>query len=297
MPGRPDAEQSEHSDRNGDAHRSSTNAAVQFSELTGAAGSTVIPNSVLDDERLGPETRLVYVMLRRLAATGHGEPIGERELARRIGIPTHQIPRHLALLQRSGRIRIDGRPSARTPIRYWLDEPTVDDGGPSPRPRTIRPSRAPRGTAGLSLLDRLIVMGVDPQVAGRLVAGYPQERVAGALRAAHRRRPRPRDPAAWVVAAIRRGWVAQNASVAARERQAIQEQAIVAWEQRADAALAALPAETQQSLRRQASEVVERRFEQRLAATTIGAMLITAEMRRLVAEQAGIPLPDAVSPS
>jgi ABC-type transporter MlaC component len=98
-----------------------------------------------------------------------------------------------------------------------------------------------------------------------------------------------------VVAAIRRGWVAQDAAVAARRRQAAQEQAIVAWEQRADAALSALPSETQQALRRRATEVVERRFDQRLAATRIGAMLVTAEVRRLAAEQAGIPSPDAMS--
>jgi ABC-type transporter MlaC component len=98
-----------------------------------------------------------------------------------------------------------------------------------------------------------------------------------------------------VVAAIRHGWVAQNAAIAARQRQAAQEQAIVAWEQRADAALSALPAETQHALRRRATEVVARRFGQRLAATRIGAMLVTVEVRRLTAEQTGIPPPDTMS--
>jgi len=252
---------------------------------------------VLDDDRLGPETRLVYVMLRRLAATGRGQPISRQELARRIGIPAHRIPRHLALLRRSGLIRIDGRSSTRTALR--LEASTAQNSDPSLSPRAIRlhrqPSRAASGTAAQSLADRLIVMGVNPQVARRLVASHPKERVAGALRAAHRRHPKPRDPAAWVVAAIRQGWVAPDAAVAARQRQAAQEQAIVVWERRADTALAALPAETQQSLRRQATEVVERLFDERLAATTIGPMLVTAEVRRLVAEQVGIPAPDAES--
>jgi hypothetical protein len=256
---------------------------------------------VLDDDHLSPEIRLVYVMLRRLAATCRSHPIDQRELARSIGIPMHRISRHLTLLKRSGRVRVraEGRPGAQTAIRYWLAEPAVAEGDPPPRPAATAPQsqtrRAASGSAGLSLLSRLIVMGVDPQVAGRLVATYPKERLAGALRAAHRRRPRPRDPAAWVVAAIRQGWVAQDAAIAARQRQAAQEQAIVAWEQRADAALSALPAKTQQSLRRQATEVVEKRFDEHLAATTIGTMLITAEVRRLVAEQAGIPPPDALS--
>ncbi len=155
-----------------------------------------------------------------------------------------------------------------------------------------RPIRTANGSAARSLADRLILMGVDPQVARHLIASYPKEQVAGALRAAHRRHPKPRDPAAWVVAAIQHGWVAPNAAVAARQRQIAQEQAIVAWERRADAALAALSAEAQQSLRRQAADVVERTFDERLATTTIGAMLITAEVRRLVAEQVGIPAPD-----
>jgi hypothetical protein len=69
---------------------------------------------------------------------------------------------------------------------------------------------------------------------------------------------------------------------------------MVAWEQRADDAFSALPADTQRSLRRQATEVVEKTFGDDLAATKIGAMLIAAEVRRLVAEQAGIPPPEAV---
>jgi hypothetical protein len=143
-------------------------------------------------------------------------------------------------------------------------------------------------------VDRLTLIGVDPQVARHLVATNPTERVAGALRAAHRRRPRPRDPAAWIVAAIQHGWAVQDAAIAARQRQEAHERTLVAWEQRADAALSALPAETQQSPRRRATEVVEKRFSKHLAATTVGAMLITAEVRRLVAEEAGIPPPSAL---
>lgn len=254
---------------------------------------------MLDDESLGPETRLVYIMLRRLATVRRARPIGQRELARHIGIPTHRISRHLTLLQRRRLIRIDGQPGIRTPLRYSLEEPVAHDDGLSTSSLVERSqSRNPRAVASqgqLSLVDRLIIMGVDPHIAGQLVAKYPKERVAGALRAAHRRRPRPRDPAAWVVAAIRQGWVAPSAEVAARESHAAHEEVIAAYERRADAALASLPTEVQESLRRQATEIVERRFDPRLAVSKIGALLITVEVRRLVAEQVGIPTPEVVA--
>jgi hypothetical protein len=301
MPETPRARQFERSGRTVDGRQPPAIAVLHFPDVLDAAGSTAIPNRVLDNHRLSPETRLVYVMLRRLAMTSRGRSIDQRELARLIRIPVHRISSHLTLLERSGHIQVraDRRSDAQTALRYRLAEPARLEGDLPAQTAAMTPQsqrrRVVSGSAELRLVDRLIVMGVDPQVAGRLVAIYPKERVAGALRAAHRRRPRPRDPAAWVVAAIRQGWVTQNAAVAARQRQATEEQAIFAWEQRADAALSALPPETQQSLRRQAIEVVERRFGQRLAATTIGAMLITAEVRRLVAEQAGIPPPDAMS--
>ncbi len=296
MPDVPRSGQSERSGRPADARRLAANAFIQFPDAVDTTRSTAIPNSVLDDDRLSPETRLVYIMLRRLAAARRGCPIDQRELARSIGIPLQRIARHLTLLERSGRIQVqaDGRPDAQTTTRYWLAAPAVPEGDPPPRTASMAPQsqtrRPARGNAGLSLLDRLIVMGVDAQVAGCLVTTYPKERVAGALRAAHRHRPRPRDPAAWVVAAIRQGRSAQSAVVAAHQRQAAQEAATAAWERRTDAALAALPTQTQQSLRRQATEIVEQRFNRRIAASTIGTMLVTVELRRLVAEQVGIPV-------
>jgi hypothetical protein len=251
---------------------------------------------VLDDDQLGPETRLVYVMLRRLAATTRARSIDQRQFAHRIGIPAYRIPRHLTLLQRRGLIRIHGRLSTRGPIRYSLQGPAVYDGDAFARPPAMQPrsrsSRQIRGAAGLSLADRLIIVGVDPKVAERLITRYPRERVAEALRAAHQRRPRPRDPAAWIVAAIRHGWVTPSAAVAVRQQQAAQEAAIVAWERRADDALTRLPAQTRESLHRQASEIVEHRFNTRVAASTIGTMMITVEVRRLVAERIGIPVPE-----
>jgi hypothetical protein len=84
--------------------------------------------------------------------------------------------------------------------------------------------------------------------------------------------------------------------IAARQRQEAHEQAMAAWEQRADAAFSALSAETQQSLRRRATEVVEKTFSKHLAATTVGVMLVAAEVRRLIAKQAGIPPPDVMPP-
>jgi len=297
MPDMPPAEQSHGPGRSDAGRRPSTSTAIEFPEVVDASGCTAIPNSVLDDHRMGPETRLVYVMLRRLAATNSGRAIGQSELARHVGIPAHRIPWHLALLRRSGVIRIQGESSARVPNHYWIMEPAMLSDRP-PRAAAMAAQSQTRGTASSTarnLLQRLIVIGVDPRVAGRLVATYPTERVAGALRAAHRRRTRPRDPAAWIVAAIRQGWVAQEAEIAARQRQEARERAIVTWERRADATLSALPAETQESLRQRAAEVVNKRFGERLAATTIGAMLVTAEVRRLVAEQAGIPPPDAMT--
>jgi hypothetical protein len=276
----------------------SANAAIHFSDAPDTIESTVIPNSVLDDYRLGPETRLLYVILRRLATTGRGRAIGQSELGRHVGIPAHRIPRHLSLLQRSGLIHIEGELSTRIPNRYWIMGPAMLGERP-PRTAAIAAQSRTQGTAssaGRSLLQRLIAMGVDPQIAGPLVATYPRERVAGAIRAAHRRHPRPRDPAAWIVAAVRQGWVAQDAAIAARRRQESHERAIVARERRADAALSALPVETQQSLRQQAAEVVKKTFGDHLATTTIGSMLITAELRRMVAGQAGIPQPDAIPP-
>jgi predicted transcriptional regulator len=299
MPEVPGAEQYEQSGQNATARQRPAAVAIRFPDPIDTSGHTVVPNSVLDDDQLGPETRLIYIMLRRLATVRHARPIGQRELARHIGIPTHRISRHLTLLQRRGLIRIDGQPSTRTPLRYSLEQPVAHDDGLSTRSLVPRPqSRNPRAIASqgqLSLVDRLIIMGVDPHIAGQLVAKYPKERVAGALRAVHRRRPMPRDPAAWVVAAIRQGWVAPSAAVVAREWQAAQEKAIVAWERRADAALAGLPVQTQESLRRQATELIERRFDRRLAASKIGALLVTVEVRRLVAEQVGIPTPQVVA--
>jgi hypothetical protein len=143
------------------------------------------------------------------------------------------------------------------------------------------------------LVDRLIIMGVDPAIAGEVVSNYPKERVAGALRAAHRRRPRPRDPAAWVVAAIQHGWVAPSAAAMTRQWEAAREEAIRSYERSTDEAFAALSTATQEVLRRQAGEIVKRRFDQRTATSTIGAMLIATELRCLVAEHTGIPVPDA----
>jgi hypothetical protein len=290
MRGTPGREQFEQSGQSTAARQQPTVVAIHFSDPIDTSGHTAVPNSVLDDEHLGPETRLVYIMLRRLAAAAHARRLGQRELASRIGIPLHRIPRHLTLLQRRGLIRVDRQPGGlRTPLRYVLEQPTVCGGDPRAGPRR---ARAACSKVSLSLVDRLIIMGVDPQVAGRLVTKYPKEQVVAALRAAYQRRPRLRDPAAWVVAAIRQGWVARSAAVVARESQATQEETITAYERRADAALATLPTETQESLRRQATELVERRFGPRLAASKIGAMLITVEVRRLVAERAGIPIPD-----
>jgi predicted transcriptional regulator len=188
MPDMPRAGQSDRPGRTKAGRRPPATAALEFPEVVDASGCTAIPNSVLDDDRLSAETRLVYIMLRRLAATSHHRPVDQRELARLIGMPLHQLPRHLRLLEQSGHIQVraEGRPSAQTHIRYRLAEPMA----PQSQGR-----RAASDSGGLSLVGRLVVMGVDPEVAGRLVVTYPIERVAGALRAAHRRRPRPHDPA------------------------------------------------------------------------------------------------------
>jgi hypothetical protein len=120
-------------------------------------------------------------MLRRLATTSLRRLIDQHELARLIGIPTHRLPRHLTLLARSGdiQVRADRQPAAWTAVRrYWLAEPTRLQGDPSAHTPTItrhsQRRRAATANVELSLADRLIVMGVDPQVAARLVATYPK---------------------------------------------------------------------------------------------------------------------------
>jgi hypothetical protein len=204
MPDTPRAWQSDQSGRTEAGRQPPVTAAIHFPDVVDATGSTAIPYGVLDDYRLSPETRLVYVMLRRLATTSPGRPIDQHDLARSIGIPTHRLARHLTLLARNGHIQVRSEwpRDVRTAVRYRLVEPTRDETGVPARTLTMtyqsQRRRATSGSAGLRLTDRLIVMGVDPQVAGCLVASYPKERVAGALRAAHRRRPRPGDPA--------RGW-------------------------------------------------------------------------------------------
>jgi hypothetical protein len=258
MPEASEAEQLEQPGQLARTRKRSATSAIHFPDPVDASGSTAIPNSVLDDQQLAPETRLVYIMLRRLAAIGRGHTLDQRELADQIGIPAHRIPRHLTLLQRRGLPGIDEPPSTRTPIRYTLEAPTGDLGGGSAHRLLSEGVQAVDSPDRLSLVDRLIILGVDPHIADQLVAKYPKERVPGALRAAHRRRPRPRDPAAWVVAAIRQEWVSRSAAVATQAWQAAQDEAIAVYERHADAALATLPTATRQSLRRRATEVIER---------------------------------------
>lgn len=278
--------------------RETANTVIGFADdVDGHAGVTVVCNSVLDDERLGSETRLVYVMLRRLAAAPSIGPLTRQELAGRIGISLERLSPHLATLEEAGLIWLEGPSSDRASVCYsFLPEVVADHGDrrahpPAQQSRPLR-ARSARGRVGLDLVDRLIIMGVDPAIAGELLSNYPRERVAGALRAAHRRRPRPRDPAAWIVAAIQHDWVAPSAAAMTRQWEAAREEAISSYERCADQALAALPTATQQALRRQARQIVERRFDRRLATSTIGLMLIGAELRRLVAEHSGIPVPD-----
>src|SRR6266511_2179252 len=78
MPQRPD--------RTEDGSQLSANGAMYLDDLSDPSGCTLVPNSVLDDDQLGPETRLVYIMLRRVAAAGDGQPVDQRELAG-IGVP------------------------------------------------------------------------------------------------------------------------------------------------------------------------------------------------------------------
>jgi hypothetical protein len=141
-------------------------AAIHFPDVGDTSGSTAIPDSVLDDYRLSPEARLVYVALRRLATTSYGRLIDQRELARSIGIPAHRLSKHLTLLARNGhlQVRSDRSPDAQTAVRYWLVEPTRLKGDPPARTPTIaRHSQRRRGASasiGLRLVDRLIVMGL-----------------------------------------------------------------------------------------------------------------------------------------
>jgi len=65
---------------------------MYLDDLSDPSGCTLVPNSVLDDDQLGPETRLVYIMLRRVAAIGHSRLIDQRDLAHRIGIPRTPDP-------------------------------------------------------------------------------------------------------------------------------------------------------------------------------------------------------------
>jgi len=142
MPQRPD--------RTEDGSQPSAHARICVADLTDPSGCTLVPNSVLDDDRLGPETRLVYVMLRRLAAAGDGQPVDQRELAG-IGVP------------RSGSGDIScccGEPDSSTSL-----------GGDPAEPPAAPPRGAPGGSAD--------GYGVDPQVARRLVASYPKEQGIG----------------------------------------------------------------------------------------------------------------------
>jgi hypothetical protein len=182
MPDVPRAWQSERPGPTQDRRQPLAIAAIHFPDVGDTSGSTAIPDSVLDDYRLSPEARLVYVALRRLATTSYGRLIDQRELARSIGIPAHRLSKHLTLLARNGhlQVRSDRSPDAQTAVRYWLVEPTRLKGDPPARTPTIaRHSQRRRGASasiGLRLVDRLIVMGIDPRVAGRLVATYPTER-------------------------------------------------------------------------------------------------------------------------
>jgi hypothetical protein len=87
MPDTPRAWQSDQSGRTEAGRQPPVTAAIHFPDVVDATGSTAIPYGVLDDYRLSPETRLVYVMLRRLATTSPGRPIDQHDLARSIGIP------------------------------------------------------------------------------------------------------------------------------------------------------------------------------------------------------------------
>jgi len=151
----------------------------------------------------------------------------------------------------------------------------------------------------LAMADCLIGIGVDASVAASLVAVHAPEVIAAVLRVLERRRPRPRDPAAWAVAAIRRGWVVPEARQAAAgghrapppAAPRADEAAIVAFERRADALLAALAPEDFQALQQQATQTVQERFDRRTAGSTVGAGLIRTELRRLAAVRGNFLVP------
>jgi hypothetical protein len=174
--------------------------------------------------------------------------------------------------------------------------PDEEQQQPPPRPPTERARSSP-DTATTRLVDELVAMGVTQAVATELVAEHPGERIRAALHAVTAKRPK--RPAGWVVAAITKGWALEPAPPD-RQRAAPavppdppDSAAVLAYEQATDAAFTALPDHERVALEEAARTVVAHRHgAQALKSPLVGEPLVRTEIRRLVAERAGIPLPD-----
>lgn len=144
------------------------------------------------------------------------------------------------------------------------------------------------------LVQELKRLGVAHDTATELVARHTAERVETVLHAARTKRLKNR--AGWIVKAFADEWVLEPAP---RRRAAAPDPppppqplaAVVAYEAAADRALEALPAEDRAALQQAAHDAVVRQHTIAiLKAPMVTATLVHTELRRLVAERAGIPI-------
>ncbi len=170
---------------------------------------------------------------------------------------------------------------------------------------TVTTGSADADNVSTQLSDDLVALGVTPSVATDLTAHYPSERIQAVLTAVRTRRPN--NPPAWAVSALRKEWAVEASGKAAGARRSRRETkpdtsetaarspeqvALEAFEQHTDQVYSDLPPDDQAALRDAALHIVGGRFDAKFAASSqIGAALVQTELRKLVAERFGIPVP------
>jgi hypothetical protein len=148
------------------------------------------------------------------------------------------------------------------------------------------------------LADQLVQLGVSPIAASDLVGEYSAERLETVLHAARTKTLKNRP--GWIVAALAGNWALPPPPGRRRSGgsdppvEPPVDAAVAAYEQAADQALDGLTPEERQPLEEAARAIVLRRHGIGVFNSPLGTgdVLLLVEVRRLVAERTGIPIPD-----
>lgn len=149
------------------------------------------------------------------------------------------------------------------------------------------------------LADQLVQLGVSPIAASDLVGRHSAERLETVLHAARTKTLKNRP--GWIVAALAGNWALppppgrRGSGTADPPVEPPVDAAVAAYEQAADQALDGLAPEERQPLEEAARATVVRRHGMGVFNSPygLGDVLVLLEVRQLVAERTGIPIPDA----